>query len=91
MQFLPHLIASGDGHVINVSSLNGFMAQPRFTPYVTSKFAVRDFTEALRTEKLAARLPVAVTVVHPGVVRTNISWSSYGPDSAGIRPNLSSD
>lgn len=71
--FLPHLIASGDGHVVSVSSLNGFMAQPRMAPYVTSKFAVRGFTEALRTEMIAQNLPVAVTVVHPGGVRTNIA------------------
>ncbi|TDN87728.1 SDR family NAD(P)-dependent oxidoreductase [Microbacterium sp. BK668] len=73
--FLPHLITSGDGHVVNVSSLNGFMAQPRMAPYVTSKFAVRGFTEALRTEMIGRGLPVAVTVVHPGGVRTNIASS----------------
>jgi NAD(P)-dependent dehydrogenase (short-subunit alcohol dehydrogenase family) len=85
-EFLPHLIASGDGHVINISSLNGFMAQPKLAPYVTSKFAVRGFTEALRTEMLAARLPVAVTVVHPGGVTTNIARSGYGPDQRPV-PN----
>src|SRR4051794_11400431 len=83
-EFLPHLVASGAGHVINVSSLNGFMAQPGLAPYVTSKFAVRGFTEALRTEMLAARLPVAVTVVHPGGVRTNIARSAYGHDVSTI-------
>ncbi|WP_210505897.1 SDR family oxidoreductase [Naasia sp. SYSU D00057] len=83
-EFLPHLIASGDGHVVNVSSLNGFMAQPRLGPYITSKFAVRGFTEALRTEMLAARLPVAVTVVHPGGVRTGIARSAYGPQREPI-------
>ncbi|MCL2352554.1 MAG: SDR family oxidoreductase [Firmicutes bacterium] len=71
-EFLPHLIASGDGHVINVSSLNGIMAQPFLGPYITSKFAVRGFTEALRTEMLMLRLPVRVTVVHPGGVKTGI-------------------
>jgi len=86
-EFLPHLVASGAGHVVNVSSLNGFMAQPRLAPYVTSKFAVRGFTEALRTEMLAAGLPVAVTVVHPGGVRTNIARSGYGPDAGTIPPD----
>ncbi|MFK0104053.1 SDR family NAD(P)-dependent oxidoreductase [Streptomyces sp. NPDC091217] len=71
--FLPHLIASGDGHVINVSSLNGYLAQPMLSDYCASKFAVRGFTEALRAEMLAARHPVRVTVVHPGGVRTNIA------------------
>jgi NAD(P)-dependent dehydrogenase (short-subunit alcohol dehydrogenase family) len=71
--FLPHLIASGDGHVVNVSSVNGFMAYPTLSAYVTSKFAVRGFTEALRMEMLAEGVPVRVTVVHPGGVRTSIT------------------
>jgi NAD(P)-dependent dehydrogenase (short-subunit alcohol dehydrogenase family) len=71
--FLPHLIESGDGHVVNVSSLNGYMAQPEMTHYCTTKFAVRGFTEALRAEMLAARHPVQVSVVHPGGVKTNIA------------------
>jgi NAD(P)-dependent dehydrogenase (short-subunit alcohol dehydrogenase family) len=71
--FLPHLIDSGDGHVINVSSLNGYMAQDQMTHYCTTKFAVRGFTESLRAEMLAAGHPVRVTVVHPGGIRTNIA------------------
>jgi len=71
--FLPHLIASGDGHVVNVSSLNGFFAQPKSADYCASKFAVRGFTECLRSELLAQGHPVRVTVVHPGGVRTGIA------------------
>ena len=71
--FLPHLIASGDGHVINISSLNGYMAQSELSAYCTTKFGVRGFTETLRIEMLRDGLPVRVTVVHPGGVRTNIA------------------
>jgi NAD(P)-dependent dehydrogenase (short-subunit alcohol dehydrogenase family) len=71
--FLPHLIASGDGHVVNVSSLNGFLAQPGMSHYCASKFGVRGFTESLRTEMLEDRHPVGVTVVHPGGVKTRIA------------------
>ena len=71
--FLPHLIASGDGHVINTSSLNGYFAQARLSAYVTTKFGVRGFTETLRAEMLQARLPVGVSVVHPGGVKTQIA------------------
>jgi short-subunit dehydrogenase len=71
--FLPHLIDSGDGHIVNVSSLNGYLAQPEMTHYCTTKFAVRGFTEALRAEMLAAGHPVQVCVVHPGGVKTNIA------------------
>jgi NAD(P)-dependent dehydrogenase (short-subunit alcohol dehydrogenase family) len=71
--FLPHVIASGDGHVINTSSLNGFFAQPKLSAYVTTKFGVRGFTETLKAEMLAAGLPVMVSSVHPGGVKTNIA------------------
>jgi NAD(P)-dependent dehydrogenase (short-subunit alcohol dehydrogenase family) len=74
--FLPHLVDSGDGHVVNISSLNGYMAQTRMTHYCTSKFGVRGFTEAVRVEMLASGLPVGVTCVHPGGVRTKIADNS---------------
>ena len=74
--FLPHLIASGDGHVVNVSSLNGFMGQPSLSAYCASKFGVRGFTESLRGEMVLEGLPVQVTVVHPGGVRTNIATAA---------------
>lgn len=71
--FLPHVIASGDGHVVNVSSLNGYMAQDKMSHYCTSKFAVRGFTESIRIEMLAAGHPVRVTCVHPGGIKTRIA------------------
>jgi NAD(P)-dependent dehydrogenase (short-subunit alcohol dehydrogenase family) len=74
--FLPHLIASGDGHLVNVSSLNGILAQPELGAYCTSKFGVRGFTETLRGEMLLAGHPVRVSVVHPGGVRTDIARSA---------------
>ena len=76
-EFLPHLIASGDGHVVNVSSLFGLMGMPGQTAYNNAaKFAVRGFTEALRTEMLIAGHPVGVTCVHPGGIRTGIARSA---------------
>lgn len=78
--FLPHLIASGDGALINISSLNGLMAQPSLSAYCSSKFAVRGFTETIRTEMLVAGHPVQVVVVHPGGVRTNIANAGLAPD-----------
>ncbi|MFI7585762.1 SDR family NAD(P)-dependent oxidoreductase [Spongisporangium articulatum] len=74
--FLPHLIASGDGHVVNISSLNGFMAQPMLGEYVTAKFAVRGFTETLAAELAVSGAPVRATVVHPGGVHTNIATAA---------------
>ena len=80
--FLPHLIASGDGHVVNVSSLNGFAAQPEMSHYCTSKFAVRGFTESLREEMLVARHRVGVTVVHPGGIKTAIASNALASAKA---------
>ncbi|MGW5266439.1 SDR family NAD(P)-dependent oxidoreductase [Microbispora sp. NPDC004025] len=71
--FLPHLVASGDGHLVTVSSLFGLITFPGQSAYNASKFAVRGFTEALRQEMLAARHPVHVTCVHPGGIRTGIT------------------
>ncbi len=83
--FLPLLIASGDGLLVNTSSLNGFWATlgpgtPQ-TAYSTAKFAVRGFTEAL-IEDLRVNAPgVRVAVVMPGHVGTDIvanSWRAFG-------------
>ncbi len=71
--FLPHLIASGDGHVVNVSSVFGLLAVPGQAAYSAAKFAVRGFTEALRQEMLVAGHPVKVTCVHPGGIKTAIA------------------
>ena len=70
--FLPHLIASGDGHVVNVSSVFGLLAVPSQAAYNAAKFAVRGFTEALRQEMIIAGHPVKVTCVHPGGIKTAI-------------------
>ena len=81
--FLPQLLARPGAHLVNISSLFGLIAPPGQVAYVTSKFAVRGFTEALRNE-LEPR-GVGVTVVHPGGIRTNIATSARlsGPDPDG--------
>jgi NAD(P)-dependent dehydrogenase (short-subunit alcohol dehydrogenase family) len=72
-EFLPHLIASGDGHLVNLSSLFGLVSVPGQTAYNATKYAVRGFTEALREEMLVNGHPVGVTCVHPGGIKTGIS------------------
>ena len=71
--FLPHLMESGDGHVVNVSSLFGIFSVPGQAAYNAAKFAVRGFTEALRQEMVAGKRPVKVTTVHPGGIKTAIA------------------
>ncbi len=78
--FLPLLIASGDGVLVNTSSVNGFWAAlgpgaPN-SAYATAKFAVKGFSEAL-IEDLRANAPQArVAVVMPGHVGTDIVANS---------------
>ena len=79
-EFLPHLIASGDGHVVNLSSLFGLMAMPGQSAYNATKFAVRGFTEALREEMLIAGHRVGVTSVHPGGIKTAIARNARVSD-----------
>ncbi len=83
-EFLPHLIASGDGHLVNISSLFGLMSVPGQSAYNAAKFAVRGFTEALRQEMVLSGHPVTVTCVHPGGVRTAIARNAaaVGVDQA---------
>jgi NAD(P)-dependent dehydrogenase (short-subunit alcohol dehydrogenase family) len=81
-EFLPHLIASGDGALVNISSLFGMMAVPGQSAYNATKFAVRGLTEAIRGEMLVAGHPVTVTCVHPGGIRTGISRN--GRKAAGL-------
>src|SRR3984893_9064985 len=79
--FLPLLIASGDGVLVNTSSVNGFWASlgpgiPQ-SAYSTAKFAVRGFTEAL-IEDLRTNAPqVRVALVLPGHVGTDIVSNSF--------------
>jgi short-subunit dehydrogenase len=75
-EFLPHLIASGDGHVVNLSSLFGLISMPGQSIYNATKYAVRGMSEALREEMLVAGHPVGVTAVHPGGIKTDIVRNS---------------
>jgi NAD(P)-dependent dehydrogenase (short-subunit alcohol dehydrogenase family) len=82
--FLPQLIESGDGHVVNVSSIYGMISGPLTSAYNAAKFAVRGYTESLRIEMRAEGLPVEVSCVHPGGIRTNIAKNSRLATKAGL-------
>ncbi|ORV06341.1 SDR family NAD(P)-dependent oxidoreductase [Mycobacterium celatum] len=83
--FLPHLIASGDGHVINVSSVFGLFSVPGQAAYNSAKFAVRGFTEALRQEMILAGHPVKVTTVHPGGIKTAIARNATAAEGVDTK------
>ncbi|WP_228032442.1 SDR family oxidoreductase [Mycolicibacterium sp. P9-22] len=82
--FLPHLIESGDGHVVNVSSVFGLFSVPGQAAYNSAKFAVRGFTEALRQEMALAKHPVKVTCVHPGGIKTAIARNATAAEGIDV-------
>jgi short-subunit dehydrogenase len=81
--FLPVLrraaAASGEAHIVNVSSLFGLIGLPTQSSYCATKFAVRGFSEALWAELRGAG--IGVTSVHPGGVNTNIVRASRSADA----------
>jgi short-subunit dehydrogenase len=72
--FLPHLLERPQSALLNVSSMGGFLPVPGQAAYGASKAAVKLFTEALFAESQGTSL--AVTVVFPGGVATNITANS---------------
>ena len=82
--FLPHLRASADGHVVNVSSLFGLLASPGASAYHAAKFAVRGFTESLRQELDLMDCGVSATCVHPGGIKTAIAKNARTDPSIAV-------
>ena len=73
---LPKLRASGDGHVINISSIAGFETYLGGAGYTAAKHAVRAMTRTLRLEVLGQ--PIRVTEISPGMVETEFSRVRLG-------------
>ena len=73
---LPHL--RDGGHIVNIGSVAGRQAYPNGALYVTSKFAVRGFTYALREDLLGR--PIRITTVDPGLVETDFSRVRFRGD-----------
>ena len=91
-EFLPYIKKTGEGHIINISSLFGLTAQPTQSAYNATKFAVRGFTESLRQELDIENNGVSALCVHPGGIRTNIANDARMNDSLrslGMNPEKS--
>ncbi|MGB5579915.1 MAG: SDR family oxidoreductase [Woeseia sp.] len=81
--FLPLMLASGDAHIVNMSSLFGLCAAPLQAAYSASKFAVRGFSDSMKIELDGTG--VEVSCVHPGGVKTSITRNSrFGAFAAGL-------
>jgi NADP-dependent 3-hydroxy acid dehydrogenase YdfG len=72
---LPRMEARGQGHIINVSSVGGFVVQPTGAVYSATKFAVRAISEGLRKESDKIRC----TCVYPGVVTSELANTISDP------------
>ena len=78
---LPHL--RDGGHIVNIGSVAGRQAYEKGSLYVTSKFAVRGFTYALREDLLGR--PIHITTVDPGLVETDFSRVRFRGDEDTAR------
>jgi 3-hydroxy acid dehydrogenase / malonic semialdehyde reductase len=79
---LPHL-REGGGHIVNIGSVAGRQAYAKGALYVTSKFAVRGFTYALREDLLGR--PIRITTVDPGLVESDFSRVRFRGDEEAAR------
>jgi NAD(P)-dependent dehydrogenase (short-subunit alcohol dehydrogenase family) len=68
--FIPSMRKNRKGKIINIGSISGSFGFPGLTPYASSKFALRGFSEALRLELLP--LNIYVCLIEPGSYKTNI-------------------
>ncbi|WP_028524644.1 SDR family NAD(P)-dependent oxidoreductase [Runella limosa] len=72
--FLPHFLTRPEAHIVNISSMGGFIPFPGQTIYGAAKAGVKLLTEGLYAELKDTN--VHVTVVHPGAIATNITENS---------------
>ena len=77
--FLPHLKGRPDAHIVNISSVNGFVPTPMNGPYSCAKHAVKALNQTLQQELRGSSLHL--TSVHPGGVRTDIARNSRSYES----------
>jgi butyryl-CoA dehydrogenase len=68
--FMDALMSRPEAAIVNLSSVFGLFGLPAQAPYCTTKYAVRGYSEALRTE--LKDTGVAITTVHPGGIKTGI-------------------
>jgi short-subunit dehydrogenase len=79
---LPGMLARGSGQVVGMSSVASYRANAFGCGYSASKVAIAHLLEGLRVELRARRIPIAVTTVRPGLIRTPLT--DWIPESAGL-------
>jgi short-subunit dehydrogenase len=81
---ISHLLTRPEAHIVNISSMGGFLPVPGQIIYGASKAAIKLLTEGLALELLETN--VKVSVVFPGALRTNIKANSGLGREAGLTP-----
>ena len=85
--FVPRFVEQGEGHVVNTASLAGLRGAPMMAPYVATKHAVVGISESLHHEFALSGIPVGVSVLCPGFIRTRIAESGRNwPAHLGANP-----
>jgi 3-hydroxy acid dehydrogenase/malonic semialdehyde reductase len=77
-ELLPHMVARGTGHVVNIGSTAGHQVYPKGNVYNASKFAVKALTEGINLD--VAGTKVRVSSVDPGFVHTEFSRVRFHGD-----------
>ena len=94
--WLPHMVARGRGHVVNMGSLAGHQTYPKGNVYGATKYAVRALTEGMYLDLVGT--PIRVSSIDPGLVETEFSVVRFDGDAArakavyqGMRPLTAED
>ncbi len=81
--FLPHLKAAGEGHIVNLSSMNAFVGLASQSSYCATKSAVRLLSESIQAELGVHN--IGVTSVHPGAIKTEMMKATLADaDDQGV-------
>lgn len=72
LAFLPAMISNGKGHIVNIASAAGLMANPKMSVYAASKWAVTGWSESLRIELEELKGDLHVTTVNPSYIDTGM-------------------
>ncbi len=80
LEFLPDMLRQGSGHIVNISSAAGLLANPKMSVYVASKWGVTGWSESLRIELEKIKSGIHVTTVNPSYIDTGMF--------AGVKTNF---
>ncbi len=70
--FIPSMMEQGSGHIVNIASASGLLANPRMSVYAASKWALSGWSESLRLEMQQDGHDIKVTTVQPGYIKTGM-------------------